>query len=118
MFLGYNQYWPGGFLVLCFLCPGATEDSTGSGSGFKASQKTGLQSHPTNWEKPGIEHASGCDPGLQDIGLSPLKPQLSGLIFGRFYSRYSIIFPMPKSIFFSQFSEENSQFQVGKKFKE
>ena len=40
----------------------------------------------------------------------------SGLIFGRFYSRYSVIFPMPKSIFFSQFSEENSQFQVLKNF--
>ena len=43
---------------------------TGSGSGFKASQKTGngLKSHPTDWEKPGNEPAS---PGLQDIGLSP-----------------------------------------------
>ena len=39
-----------------------------------------------------------------------------GLIFGWFYSRYSVIFPMPKSIFFSQFSEENSQFQVLKNF--
>ena len=39
-----------------------------------------------------------------------------GLIFGRFYSRYSVIFPMPKSIFFSQFSDENSQFQVLKNF--
>ena len=36
-------------MVLCFLCPGASEDSTGSGSDFKASQKTGhgLNSHPT-----------------------------------------------------------------------
>ena len=31
------QYWPGGFVV------GAPEGSTGSGSGFKASQKTGLR---------------------------------------------------------------------------
>ena len=43
-------------------------------------------------------------------------PHVTGLIFGRFYSRYSVIFPMPKSIFFSQFSEENSQFQVLKNF--
>ena len=52
------------------LCPGAPEGSTDSGSGFKASQKTGhsLKSHPTDWEKSGIEHAT---PGLQDIGLSP-----------------------------------------------
>ena len=28
----------------------------------------GLMSHPTDWEKPGIEPAT---PGLQDIGLSP-----------------------------------------------
>ena len=28
----------------------------------------GLKSHPTDWEKPGIEPAT---PGLQDIGLSP-----------------------------------------------
>ena len=28
----------------------------------------GLKSHPTAWEKPGIEPAT---PGLQDIGLSP-----------------------------------------------
>ena len=31
----------------------------------------GLKSHPTDWEKPGIEPAT---PGLQDIGLSP-KPR-------------------------------------------
>ena len=29
----------------------------------------GLKSHPTDWEKPGIEPAT---PGLQDIGLSPI----------------------------------------------
>ena len=28
-------------MVLWFLCPGTPEGSTGSGSGFKASQKTG-----------------------------------------------------------------------------
>ena len=36
-----NQYWPGGFMVFVVLCPGTPEGSTGSGSGFKASQKTG-----------------------------------------------------------------------------
>ena len=36
-----NQYWPGDFLVFVVLCPGTPEGSTGSGSGFKASQKTG-----------------------------------------------------------------------------
>ena len=35
------QYWPGGFMLSVILCPGTPEGSTGSGSGFKASQKTG-----------------------------------------------------------------------------
>ena len=52
-------------MLFVVLCPGTPEGSTGSGSGFKASQKTG---HPTDWEKPGIEPAT---PGLQDIGLYP-----------------------------------------------
>ena len=33
----------------------------------------GLKSHPTDWEKPGIEPAT---PGLQDIGLSPTPRRL------------------------------------------
>ena len=32
-----------------------------------------LKSHPTDWEKPGIEPAT---PGLQDIGLSPTPRRL------------------------------------------
>ena len=32
-----------------------------------------LKSHPTDWEKPGIEPAI---PGLQDIGLSPTPRRL------------------------------------------
>ena len=49
------------------LCPGVPEGSTGSASGFKASQKTGrgFKSHPTDREKPGIEPATPC---LQAIG--------------------------------------------------
>ena len=35
------QYWPVGFMLFVVLCPGTPEGSTGSGSGFKASQKTG-----------------------------------------------------------------------------
>ena len=35
------QYWPGGFMLCVVLCPGTPEGPTGSGSGFKASQKTG-----------------------------------------------------------------------------
>ena len=62
-------------MLFVVLCPGTPEGSTGSGSGFKASQKTGngLKSHRTDWEKPEIEPAT---PGLQDIGLSPTPRQL------------------------------------------
>ena len=38
VFLGYNQYWPVGYVFFVVICPGG---STGSGSSFKASQKTG-----------------------------------------------------------------------------
>ena len=42
-FLGYNQYWPGGFMVFVVLCPVASYGSTSSGSDFKVSQKMGQQ---------------------------------------------------------------------------
>ena len=63
-----------GRVGLCFfvvLCPGTPEGSTGSDSGFKASQKTGQRLKV--WEKPGIEPEA---PGLQDIGLSPTPRRL------------------------------------------
>ena len=60
--------WPCSLLAgwvygLWFLCPGTSEGSTGSGSGFKLSQKRGhgLKSPQTDWEKPGIEPTT---PGL------------------------------------------------------
>ena len=61
-----------GRMGLCFFCgfmSRSTRRLSGSGSGFKASQETGqrLKSHPTDWEKPGIEPAT---PDLQDIALS------------------------------------------------
>ena len=37
------QYWPGGFMLFVVLCPLTPKGSTGSGSGFKGSQKTGQQ---------------------------------------------------------------------------
>ena len=37
----------------------------------------GLKSHPTDWDKPGIEPAT---PGLQDIGLSPTPRRLGKLL--------------------------------------
>ena len=35
--------WVGGFMLFVVLCPGTPEGSTGSGTGFKASQKMGQQ---------------------------------------------------------------------------
>ena len=35
------QYWPSGSMFFVVLCPGTPEGSTGSGSGFKASQNMG-----------------------------------------------------------------------------
>ena len=56
VFLGCIRTGRVGFMVFVVLCQGTPEGSTGSGSGFKASQKTnnGLKSHPTYWEKPRI----------------------------------------------------------------
>ena len=72
VFLGYYQYWPGGFMGLWFLCPGTPKSSTGSGSGFKASQKPGPQLKVSS-NRLGIEPAT---PALQDIGLSPTPRRL------------------------------------------
>ena len=41
VFLGYTSTGRVGLCPLWFLCPGTPEGSTGSGSGFKASQKMG-----------------------------------------------------------------------------
>ena len=37
------QCWSGGFMLFVVLCSGTPEGSNSSGSGFKASQKTGQQ---------------------------------------------------------------------------
>ena len=72
VFLGYNQYWLGGFVVLC---PGAPEGSQAVVLILKCFRRRGhsLKSHPTGWEMPGIEPVT---PGLQDIGLYPTPQRL------------------------------------------
>ena len=52
------QYWSDGFMVLC---PGAPEGSTGSGSGFKVSQKTGPQLKVSS-NRLGEDGNRTCDP--------------------------------------------------------
>ena len=55
------QYWPGGFTVFVILCPGTPEGSTGSCSGFKASQKTGQQLQVSS-DRLGEARNRTCDP--------------------------------------------------------
>ena len=64
VFLGYNQYRLGGFMVFVVLCPGAPEGSPAVVLVLKRLRRWGhdLKSHPTDWEKPGIEPAT---PGLK-----------------------------------------------------
>ena len=55
------RYWPGGFMLFVVLCPGTPEGSTGSGSGFKASQKTG-QRLKVSSDRLGEAGIRACDP--------------------------------------------------------
>ena len=56
-----HQYWPGGFMLFVVLCPGTPEGSTGSGSGFKASQKT-VQRLKISFDRLGEAGNRFCDP--------------------------------------------------------
>ena len=64
------QYWPGGFVLLWFYVQELPKAQPAVVLVLKRLRRrgNGLKSHPTDWEKPGIEPAT---PGLQDIGLSP-----------------------------------------------
>ena len=55
------QYWPGEFMLFVVLCPGTPKGSTGSGSGFKASQKTG-QRLKVSSDRLGEAGNRTCDP--------------------------------------------------------
>ena len=55
------QYWPGGFMFFVVLCPGTPKGSTGSGSGFKASQKTGPRLKVSS-DRLGEAGNRTCDP--------------------------------------------------------
>ena len=55
------QFWPGGFMLFVVQCPGTPEGSTGSGSGFKVSQKTGQQLKVSS-DRLGEAGNRTCDP--------------------------------------------------------
>ena len=69
------QYWPGGFKVLWFYVQELPKAQPAVVLVLKHLRRQGnsLKSHPTDWEKPGIEPAT---PGLQDTGLSPTLRRL------------------------------------------
>ena len=53
-------------MFFVILCPGTPKGSTGSGSGFKASQKTGQQLKVSS-DRLGEARIEPATPGLQDI---------------------------------------------------
>ena len=55
------QYWPGGFMIFVVLRLGTPKGSTGSVSGFKASQKTG-QRLKVSSDRLGEAGNRTCDP--------------------------------------------------------
>ena len=55
------QHCPGGFMVFVVLCPGTPEGSTGCGSGFKMSRKTG-QRFKVSSNRLGEAGNRTCDP--------------------------------------------------------
>ena len=73
------QYWPGGFMILWLYVQELPKAQPEVVLVLKRLRRRGnsLKSHPTDWEKPGIEPAT---PGLQDIGLSPTPRRLHAKI--------------------------------------
>ena len=69
------QYWPGGFMIFWFYVQELPKAQPAVVLVLKRLNRrgNGLKSHPTDWEKPGIEPAT---PGLQDIGLSSTPRRL------------------------------------------
>ena len=76
-----SQYWLGGLCFLWFYVQELPKAQPAVVLVFKRLRRRdkGLKSHPTDWEKRGIDPAT---PGLQDIGLSP-KPRRFIFIVGR-----------------------------------
>ena len=72
------QYWPGWFMILLFFVQELPKAQTAVVLVLKRLRRrgNGLKSHPTDWEKPGIEPST---PGLQDIGLSATPRRLDPL---------------------------------------
>ena len=75
------QYWPGGFMIFVVLCPGTPEGSPGSGSGFKASQKTG-QRLKVSSDRLGEAGNRTCDPWFTRHRFIPYTTAASLIVYG------------------------------------
>ena len=67
-------------MLFVVLCPGTPEGSTGSGSGFKASQKTGQRLNVSS-DRLGEAGNRTCDPWFTRHRFIPSVGYLSDLIF-------------------------------------
>ena len=74
------QYWSCGFRLFVVLCPGTPEGSTGSGSGFKASQKTG-QRLKVSSDRLGEGGNRTCDPWFTRHRFIPYTTAASLITF-------------------------------------
>ena len=92
-----NQYWPGGFMVFVVLCPGTSEGSTGSGSGFKASQKTG-QRFKVSSDRLGEAGNRTCDPWFTRHRFIPYTTAACCFPFPTLPTMY----PLPKTFMASE----------------
>ena len=71
-------------MLFVVLCPGTPEGSTGSGSGFLKrlrKRENSLKSHPTDWEKPGIEPVNPFLLSVQIFCLELISKRSLALIF-------------------------------------
>ena len=67
-------------MILCFLCPGTPKGSTSSGSGYKASQKTG-QRLKVSSDRLGKAGNQTCDPWLTRHRFIPYTTAASSEFF-------------------------------------
>ena len=89
VFLGCTSTGPVGLMVFVVLCPGTPEGSTGSGSGFKASQKTG-QRLKVSSDRLGEAGNRTCDPWF--------TRHISCCLLYKTYCYYLTSFDIPKTI--------------------
>ena len=83
------QYWPDEFMLCVVLCPGTPEGSTGSGSGLKASQKTG-QRLKVSSDRLREAGDRTCDPWFTRHRFIPYTTAASILFNGNLFRRPGI----------------------------